>query len=124
MLLNSILTVREGQPLSHQGKGWETFTDKVVDALNKEREGLVFLLWGSYAQKKGALIDGKKHLIFSQKGTFKNKDNNNIVLFFSKFIISKKIANLYNCLFCTFFCFHPLTHWISHSHDAMNLGYP
>ena len=48
---------------SHQGKGWEGFTDACVDALNREREGLVFLLWGSYAQAKGKLIDSRRHRI-------------------------------------------------------------
>lgn len=63
LLLNSVLTVEDGQPGSHQGKGWEGFTDHVVDVLNREREGLVFLLWGSYAQKKGAVIDGRRHRV-------------------------------------------------------------
>lgn len=63
LLLNATLTVEQGRAGSHQGKGWETFTDKAIEVLNREREGLVFLLWGSYAQKKGALIDAKKHLI-------------------------------------------------------------
>ncbi|RYF86377.1 MAG: uracil-DNA glycosylase, partial [Chitinophagaceae bacterium] len=47
----------------HQGKGWEQFTDAVIQKISEEKENLVFLLWGSYAQKKGALIDGKKHLV-------------------------------------------------------------
>ena len=63
LLLNSVLTVEAGQPGSHQGKGWEGFTDHVVDVLNREREGLVFLLWGSYAQKKGAVIDARRHRV-------------------------------------------------------------
>lgn len=63
LLLNSVLTVEAGQPGSHQGKGWEGFTDHVVDVLNREREHLVFLLWGSYAQKKGAMIDTRKHRV-------------------------------------------------------------
>jgi uracil-DNA glycosylase len=63
LLLNAVLTVEAGQAASHQGKGWEGFTDAAIDALNGEREGLVFLLWGSHAQKKGQLIDGKRHLI-------------------------------------------------------------
>lgn len=63
LLLNATLTVEEARAGSHQGKGWETFTDQAIAALNREREGLVFLLWGSYAQKKGALIDGRKHLV-------------------------------------------------------------
>ena len=63
LLLNSVLTVENGKPGSHQGKGWEGFTDHVVDVLNREREGLVFLLWGSYAQKKGAMIDPRRHRV-------------------------------------------------------------
>jgi uracil-DNA glycosylase len=63
LLLNAVLTVERGQAGSHQGKGWETFTDAVVQLLNDEREGLVFMLWGSYAQKKGAVIDSRKHLV-------------------------------------------------------------
>lgn len=63
LLLNATLTVEQGRAGSHQGKGWETFTDQAITALNREREGLVFLLWGSYAQQKGALIDGRKHLV-------------------------------------------------------------
>ncbi len=63
LLLNSVLTVEAGQAGSHQGKGWEGFTDHVVDVLNREREHLVFLLWGSYAQKKGAVIDPRRHRV-------------------------------------------------------------
>ena len=63
LLLNSVLTVEAGQAGSHQGRGWEGFTDHVVDTLNREREGLVFLLWGSYAQKKGAVIDTGRHRV-------------------------------------------------------------
>lgn len=63
LLLNATLTVEQAKAGSHQNKGWETFTDKAIEALNQQREGLVFLLWGSYAQKKGALIDNKKHLV-------------------------------------------------------------
>jgi uracil-DNA glycosylase len=63
LLLNSVLTVEEGRPGSHQGKGWEGFTDAAIDALNREREGLVFLLWGSYAQRKGQLIDTDRHCV-------------------------------------------------------------
>src|SRR5690606_3528518 len=57
LLLNAVLTVEDGRAGAHAGKGWEGFTDRVVEALAEEREGLVFLLWGSYAQKKGARID-------------------------------------------------------------------
>ena len=63
LLLNSVLTVERGRPESHKGKGWEGFTDAVVDHLNRERENLVFLLWGSYAQAKGKLVDGRRHLV-------------------------------------------------------------
>lgn len=63
LLLNSVLTVEAGCPGSHQRKGWEGFTDHVVDLLNREREGLVFLLWGSYAQAKGKVIDTRRHRV-------------------------------------------------------------
>lgn len=63
LLLNSVLTVENGQAASHQGKGWEQFTDEVIRKLNEEREGVVFLLWGSYAQKKAAFVDRTKHLV-------------------------------------------------------------
>ncbi len=63
LLLNATLTVQGGQPGSHQGKGWETFTDAAIQALSEQREHLVFLLWGSYAQKKGRVIDRRKHLV-------------------------------------------------------------
>lgn len=63
LLLNSILTVRLGAPASHQGQGWEEFTDQVLKLLAEKKEGLVFILWGAYAQKKGAFIDPRKHLV-------------------------------------------------------------
>lgn len=63
LLLNATLTVLPGQAGSHQGKGWERFTDAVVDLLSREKKELVFLLWGRYAQEKGRVIDGAKHLI-------------------------------------------------------------
>lgn len=63
LLLNSVLTVQAGMAGSHQGKGWEGFTDHAIDVLNRGREGLVFLLWGSYAQAKGKLIDPRRHLV-------------------------------------------------------------
>jgi uracil-DNA glycosylase len=63
LLLNSGLTVREGKPASHQGKGWETFTDAIVKMLNEEKAGLIFLLWGKPAQLKGAIIDPDKHYV-------------------------------------------------------------
>ncbi len=63
LLLNAVLTVEAGKAASHQGKGWERFTDRVVSLLNQQRSRLVFLLWGSYAQKKGAIIDRDRHLV-------------------------------------------------------------
>ncbi len=63
LMLNAVLTVREGQANSHKGKGWETFTDHVIAALNEREEPIVFLLWGRYAQNKGALVTNKQHLI-------------------------------------------------------------
>jgi uracil-DNA glycosylase len=63
LLLNAVLTVQQANANSHQGRGWETFTDRCIEHLNREREGLVFLLWGSYAQKKGQLIDRKRHQV-------------------------------------------------------------
>lgn len=64
LLLNATLTVEQARAGSHQGKGWESFTDVIVHRLNEKREGLVFLLWGSYAQKKGGFIDPQRHTVF------------------------------------------------------------
>lgn len=63
LLLNNALTVEHGIAGSHKDKGWEALTDACIEALNRERERLVFLLWGSHAQAKGRLIDGKRHLV-------------------------------------------------------------
>jgi len=63
LLLNATLTVRASSPGSHQNKGWEIFTDAVIKALSDQKENLVFLLWGAYAQKKGEVIDRNKHLV-------------------------------------------------------------
>lgn len=63
LLLNAVLTVEAGSAGSHQGKGWEGFTDHVVETLSREREGLVFMLWGSYAQAKGRIIDARRHCV-------------------------------------------------------------
>lgn len=63
LLLNSVLTVERSKAASHQGKGWETFTDAVIRRLDEEREGLVFLLWGGYARRKGQFINRSKHLV-------------------------------------------------------------
>lgn len=65
LLLNTVLTVQAGQAHSHASWGWETFTDAVVAQLNAQTENLVFLLWGSHAQKKGSMIDRHKHLVLS-----------------------------------------------------------
>ena len=63
LLLNATLTVRAGNAGSHQGKGWEEFTDAAIRVLNEQRQNLVFILWGAYAQRKGAIIDRQKHLV-------------------------------------------------------------
>ncbi len=63
LLLNAVLTVEEGRAGAHQGKGWEGFTDYAIETLAREREGLVFLLWGSYAQAKGKVIDTRRHRV-------------------------------------------------------------
>ena len=63
LLLNAVLSVEAGKAGAHQGKGWEGFTDHVVETLAREREGLVFLLWGSYAQAKGRVIDNRRHCV-------------------------------------------------------------
>lgn len=63
LLLNATLTVRANCPGSHQNKGWEAFTDAVIKRLSDEKEGIVFLLWGAYAQKKGAVINTQKHYV-------------------------------------------------------------
>ncbi len=63
LLLNAVLTVEAGQPTSHQKRGWEDFTDHVIDVLNEQCEHIVFILWGAYAQRKGQRIDQNKHLV-------------------------------------------------------------
>jgi uracil-DNA glycosylase len=63
LLLNSVLSVECARAASHQGRGWETFTDRVIDVINRKREGVVFMLWGSYAQRKGAIIDTSRHCV-------------------------------------------------------------
>lgn len=65
LLLNATLTVRAHRAGSHQGKGWEEFTDAAIRALAEQREHLVFILWGAYAQKKGAFIDRNRHLVLT-----------------------------------------------------------
>ncbi len=82
LLLNATLTVRASQPGSHQGKGWEEFTDAVVRQLSADKSNLVFMLWGSYAQRKGEVIDSQKHMVLqsphpspfsANRGFFGNK---------------------------------------------------
>lgn len=65
LLLNSVLTVEAGKAGAHQGKGWETFTDEIISRLNRERSHLVFILWGSYAQKKAQQVDRGRHLVLT-----------------------------------------------------------
>lgn len=65
LLLNSVLTVEMAKAASHQGKGWEIFTDAIIRQVNAKRESVVFLLWGSYAQKKAAFVDTSRHLVLS-----------------------------------------------------------
>ena len=82
LLLNATLTVRANSPGSHQNKGWETFTDAVINTVSEEKSEIVFLLWGAYAQKKGMIINEEKHLVLksahpspfaAHKGFFGNK---------------------------------------------------
>jgi uracil-DNA glycosylase len=96
LLLNSVLTVREGQAASHQKKGWEKFTDKAVQLLNDKRDNLVFVLWGAYAQKKGAFIDRKRHLVLegvhpsplsASRGFFGSRPFSKI----NKYLVAKKL---------------------------------
>jgi len=63
LLLNAVLTVEDSKANAHKGKGWEQFTDKIINVVNEQCEQVVFMLWGSYAQKKGAMIDSDKHLV-------------------------------------------------------------
>ena len=63
LLLNAVLTVRAGEPTSHGGLGWQTFTDAVIRTVSERRDGVVFLLWGNYARGKAPLIDGARHLV-------------------------------------------------------------
>ncbi len=65
LLLNSVLTVEAGLPTSHQKQGWEDFTDTVIDVLSEQREHIVFILWGAYAQRKGQRIDRSRHLVLT-----------------------------------------------------------
>ncbi|MBY6197130.1 uracil-DNA glycosylase [Vibrio hangzhouensis] len=65
LMLNTVLTVEQGKAHSHAKSGWETFTDKVIDALNQNRDNVIFLLWGAHAQKKGKMIDRNRHHVLA-----------------------------------------------------------
>jgi uracil-DNA glycosylase len=65
LLLNAVLTVTAGEPNSHQGRGWEQFTDAVISAVNERSQPAVFLFWGNYARKKGSLVDAKRHRVLA-----------------------------------------------------------
>ena len=93
LMLNSVLTVRSGQANAHQGKGWEVFTDKIISLVNELDRPVVFVLWGAYAQKKGAMIDEKKHMVIrsphpsplsAYRGFFGSKPFSKINSFLSK----------------------------------------
>ena len=93
LLLNATLTVRANQAGSHQKKGWEIFTDAVIKTISDKKEGLVFLLWGAYAQRKGAVIDQNKHYVLqsphpspfaAHKGFFGNKHFSQTNVFLSE----------------------------------------
>jgi len=93
LLLNATLTVRANAPASHQKKGWEVFTDAIIDLISREKEDIVFLLWGNYAQEKGKIIDKAKHLVLeaahpsplARGAFFKNKHFSQT----NEFLISK-----------------------------------
>ncbi|MCH2227900.1 MAG: uracil-DNA glycosylase [Candidatus Caenarcaniphilales bacterium] len=96
-LLNSSLTVRANQAASHAGKGWEKFTDRVIDTVNKERESVVFLLWGSYAKNKGKIIDRTRHLVLesvhpSPLSASKGFIGSNHFVLTNKYLASKNLA--------------------------------
>ncbi len=97
LLLNNALTVEQSQPASHQGKGWELLTDRVIHLLNEEKENLVFILWGSFAQKKAHFVDRKKHFVIesphpsplsSYRGFFDSRPFSKA----NKYLQSKKIT--------------------------------
>ena len=100
LLLNSILTVRRGMPGSHQGKGWEVFTDSVIELISKHKNKIVFMLWGAYAQRKGLKIDRNNHLVIelphpspfsADRGFFGSKQFtkcNDYLKFYKKSVIS------------------------------------
>ena len=93
LLLNSVLTVESGKPGSHMNQGWETFTNRAIEVTNSMKENVVFVLWGSYAKKKGAVIDRKKHYVIESphpsplsayRGFFKSRPFSRINQFLSE----------------------------------------
>lgn len=99
LLLNAVLTVEDGKAAAHQGKGWEQFTDQVIATLNQNREHIVYLLWGSYAQKKAAFVDRTKNLVIesphpsplsSYRGFFGSKPFSKI----NKYLVEKGIQEI------------------------------
>jgi len=109
LLLNSVLTVEEGKPGSHQHKGWEKFTDNIIQNISDENEGIVFMLWGNYAKSKSNLINANKHLILeaahpsplsAYQGFFQCKHfskTNNYLMSIGKKPIEWHITNLLMC---------------------------
>ncbi len=94
LLLNTVLTVREGLSNSHQGRGWENFSDEVIRRLSERKENLVFLLWGSPARKKAELIDSQKHLILesahpSPMSVYRGFDGNGHFSKCNQYLLSK-----------------------------------
>lgn len=90
LLLNAVLTVREGEANSHAGKGWEQFTDAIISAVNKKEKAVVFVLWGNYAQKKAKIIDESKHKVI--------KSAHPSPLSFKKFAGSKPFSKINQAL--------------------------
>ena len=97
LLLNATLTVRANTPGSHQGKGWEEFTDQVIRQISATKQNLVFLLWGSYAQKKGQMIDRSKHLVLesahpSPFSVYRGFSGNGHFVKANEYLIAQKLA--------------------------------
>ena len=95
LLLNSILTVRKGEPGSHVNKGWERFTDEVIRVLSKDKSSLVFMLWGAYAHKKGRVINMDRHLVIktshpSPLSFYKSFQGSKQFEYCNKYLVSRK----------------------------------
>lgn len=111
LLLNTVLTVEQAKPNSHANKGWETFTDSVISKISTEKNNVVFILWGNYAQKKASLINSEKHFIIKSahpspfsayNGFFGSKpfsQTNNYLKQHNKKIINWQIDNIQETLF-------------------------